>query len=72
MLALNRDKNHFHLHYHSKPNIIHSHTHNHLEDAHNHEHKALIVGLIHGLAGSGALMLVVSTIESTFDGLCIS
>lgn len=41
-----RDKNHFHLHYHSKPNIMHSHTHNHLEDAHNHEHKALIMGLI--------------------------
>jgi len=65
-----KDKNHSHLHYHSKQNIIHSHTHNHLEDAHHHEHKALIVGLIHGLAGSGALMLlVVSTIESTFDGL---
>jgi len=65
-----KDKNHSHLHYHSKPNIMHSHIHNHLEDAHNHEHKALIVGLIHGLAGSGALMLlVVSTVESTFDGL---
>jgi cytochrome c biogenesis protein CcdA len=42
-----------------------------LEQAHRHKHSlAYGVGLVHGLAGSGALILVVmSQIKGTVDGL---
>jgi high-affinity nickel permease len=41
------------------------------DDHHDHQHKAAFgVGLIHGLAGSGALVVVVlSQMKSTLDGL---
>ncbi|MGH9876919.1 MAG: urease accessory protein UreH, partial [Nitrososphaerales archaeon] len=45
------------------------HPHDHDEE-HTHSHKSIIVGMIHGMAGSGALMLVVlSTVDSVMSGL---
>lgn len=69
---LHHDKIHSHPHSHKKYDIIHTHEHNHYhyEKEHQHGHKALLVGMIHGLAGSGALMLIVlSTIDSIPFGL---
>jgi high-affinity nickel permease len=72
-----------HLHTHHHGNYIHTHPHLHDEStAHTHQDsnsthhnltlsaRPLIVGMIHGLAGSGALMLLVlSTISSPAVGL---
>ena len=64
-----RGKAHSHKHFHNETGLVHSHEHRHHND-HKHGHKALIVGMIHGMAGSGALMLVVlSTISSVPLGL---
>ena len=59
---------HDHLHIHNDTGVMHSHEHDHHD--HRHGHKSLIVGIVHGLAGSGALMLLVlSTINSVPLGL---
>jgi high-affinity nickel permease len=59
---------HKHIHYHDG-NVLHSHQHIH-DTGHRHRHKALIIGMVHGMAGSGALLLVVlSTINSIPLGL---
>lgn len=69
----NRDRNrqrHDHQHVHADTGIVHSHDHDHHGQQHRHGHKSLIVGMVHGMAGSGALMLVVlSTINSVPLGL---
>ncbi|MFC1653831.1 sulfite exporter TauE/SafE family protein [Patescibacteria group bacterium] len=64
----------------NKPKV-HSHEHNHDDETHKHIHlhknnnghgskKSFVVGLIHGLAGSGSLMLLVlSTIGSFWRGM---
>jgi hypothetical protein len=60
---------HGHVHAHVHEHMVHSHEHSH-EGSHAHSHKSLIVGMVHGMAGSGALMLVVlSTISSVPLGL---
>jgi len=67
-----------HLHTHSHNPETHSHFHVHenpkQDHGHGHPFKAMrrpfIVGMVHGLAGSAALMLLVlSTIESPLGGL---
>jgi hypothetical protein len=64
-----RGEKHAHVHVHEDTGIVHSHDHNHHHD-HRHRHKSMIVGMIHGMAGSAALMLVVlSTISSVPLGL---
>jgi lysylphosphatidylglycerol synthetase-like protein (DUF2156 family) len=61
------NKSHSHIHQHGS--VLHSHDHLH-DSGHTHTHKSLIVGMIHGMAGSGALMLVVlSTINSVPLGI---
>jgi hypothetical protein len=58
-----------HIHPHAHGNKMHVHPHDHIEE-HTHSHKSIIVGMIHGMAGSGALMLVVlSTVDSVMSGL---
>lgn len=52
----------------------HSHedgTHTHIEESHSHRHKkSFLIGSVHGLAGSGALMvLVLSLITSVWEGV---
>ena len=59
---------HDHIHHH-QGNVVHSRRHVH-DDEHGHGHKSLIIGMIHGMAGSGALLLIVlSTINSIPLGL---
>ena len=59
---------HKHIHHH-QGNIVHSHGHIH-DNEHKHGHKSLIIGMVHGMAGSGALLLIVlSTINSIPLGL---
>jgi sulfite exporter TauE/SafE len=58
-----------HIHPHAHGDKVHVHPHSHNEE-HTHSHKSIIVGMIHGMAGSGALMLVVlSTVDSVMSGL---
>lgn len=61
------------LHMHTHTHDQESHIHPHLHGNHNHWHKhyhSFTIGLIHGLAGSGALMiLVLSTINEIFQGV---
>ncbi len=70
-------KGKIHIHMHAHDDIKHAHFHTH-ENAKNHIHqhdnsalsRPLIIGTIHGLAGSAALMLLVlSTIKSAFTGI---
>lgn len=64
-----RGRKHSHAHIHKESGVVHSHAHDHNHE-HRHGHKSLMVGMIHGMAGSGALMLVVlSTINSIPLGL---
>jgi sulfite exporter TauE/SafE len=68
---------HLHLHRHGGRAHIHPHIHDGSPETERHTHhglglgpRPLVVGMIHGLAGSAALMLLVlSTIESPFVGL---
>lgn len=64
-----KERMHVHGHKHAQENFhIHFHSHKgvteHTETAHNHEHvsvlpkRALAIGLMHGLAGSAALLLI--------------
>lgn len=64
------DEGHKHLHVHFAPKQNFKHTQLHVH-THDHSHKlAYGVGLVHGLAGSGALVvLVMAQIKSPFDGL---
>lgn len=62
-----------HAHGHEHGGIQHKHLHVHMGQEHRHSHThslAYGVGLVHGLAGSGALILIVmSQIKSPVDGL---
>ena len=63
-----RERVHFHLHRHGETLHFHAHAHAgegpHADSAHDHRHpkgfpfRALFVGLMHGLAGSAALILL--------------
>ncbi|MBR1154175.1 urease accessory protein [Bradyrhizobium sp. JYMT SZCCT0428] len=75
-----RDRVHFHKHGHGDGTVhIHAHSHAgettpHLRTAHAHEHgfrwRTLLVGLMHGMAGSAALLvLTVSQASSAAAGL---
>jgi len=80
-----RDKVHFHTHRH-EPGHTHFHAHSHAgetlsehsESSHDHEHvqpsgfpfRALLVGLMHGMAGSAAvILLALETVESPVQGV---
>lgn len=59
-----------HRHIHNHGPLVHDHDHDHRGREHSHAHRSLIVGVVHGLAGSGALMLfVLPTIHSLPLGL---
>lgn len=72
---------HFHTHRH-RHDVVHFHAHSHIGEGshessrHHHEHnekfpvRALLVGLMHGMAGSAALILLtLDTIQSPWMGL---
>ena len=64
-----RQRVHFHRHRHGATTHFHAHSHagegNHAQSRHAHSHglggRALLVGIIHGLAGSAALVLLTLT-----------
>jgi ABC-type nickel/cobalt efflux system permease component RcnA len=79
-----RDGIHFHVHQHNGERHVHAHGHSHERpvpvihdmDAHRHAHRAplpwraVLVGLVHGMAGSAALVvLTLSTIQSAWQGM---
>lgn len=75
-----RQRTHFHSHAHDGTPHFHAHRHDgaprHDRAAHAHAHprglplRALLVGLIHGMAGSAALVLLaLSTIQSVWLGI---
>lgn len=67
---------HLHAHAHSPETHAHFHLHGSTEEDHSHPHpftsmrKPFLVGMVHGLAGSAALMLLVlTTIPAPLAGL---
>lgn len=68
-----KSKIHFHGHKHGGVVHIHFHSHKGSSSHSNHTHhykKSFVVGVVHGLAGSAALMLLVlTTVKSIFQGL---
>ena len=79
MIRLARRKAHFHAHTHGGAHHFHAHGHTpmggHDASAHGHAHprglpvRALLVGIVHGMAGSAALVLLtLSTISSLWLG----
>lgn len=53
-----------HVHPHNHDGMTHIHSHSH-DKTHTHGHKSYIIGCIHGLAGSGSLViLALSTLHS--------
>ena len=63
------NKKHIHLHTHEGKKHMHVHSHKDSK-SHIHYHKSFAVGLLHGMAGSAALMLLVlSTMNSAVVGL---
>ena len=74
--AFGAERVHLHTHSHSPETHTHFHVHDNPRQDHAHPHpfkamrRPFIVGMVHGLAGSAALMLLVlSTIESPVGGL---
>lgn len=70
------EKIHLHTHSHNPETHAHFHLHGGREEDHSHAHpfksmrKPFFVGMVHGLAGSAALMLLVlTTIPSALAGL---
>jgi len=70
------DKLHLHPHEHNPKSHAHFHVHGDPQEDHAHAHpfssmrKPFIIGMVHGLAGSATLMLLVlSTIPSAIAGL---
>ncbi len=69
LITINRNKIHFHKHKHGNLEHIHFHSHK-IMKKHCHEHKSFFIGVIHGLAGSAALtLLVLTTINLIWIGL---
>ena len=81
IVRLIRERVHFHLHHHAD-GTAHFHAHSHAGErehraaGHEHEHRqglpirALLIGLMHGMAGSAALILLtLHTVASPWTGL---
>ncbi len=75
-----RERVHFHAHSHGTECHLHAHCHRpgleHVRDPHRHNHapavslRALFVGMMHGMAGSAALIvLALSAVDSVWRGL---
>lgn len=69
ILTMKKSMIHFHKHRHGNFEHIHFHSHK-LEKYHNHKHSSMLVGFVHGLAGSAALALIaLAAISSAWIGL---
>lgn len=75
-----RDCVHYHTHQHGETAHFHAHSHraemDHARSAHRHEHlagfplRALLIGCVHGMAGTAALVLLtLQTIHSFWTGI---
>ncbi len=64
-------RTHVHWHQHEDKRHLHSHSHNEaLDHDHKHIRRSLLIGMVHGLAGSGVLIpLILSTMSSVVQGL---
>lgn len=74
-MTLLREQWHIHAHQHDGHRHLHLHSHNR-QTGHEHGHwlqlsmKPLLVGMVHGLAGSAALMLMVlSMVRTVWEGV---
>lgn len=74
--AFGTEKIHLHTHTHNPETHTHVHAHDNPREGHAHTHplktmrRPFVVGMVHGLAGSAALMLLVlSTIEAPLAAL---
>jgi len=69
VVNVRRQRLHFHVHSHDGK--LHAHLHSHKKNSnHDHAHIPFSVGMVHGLAGTGALVvLVMSTIGAVTEGL---
>lgn len=74
--SFRQERLHAHTHAHNPETHTHFHLHERSEEDHSHSHpframrKPFVVGMVHGLAGSAALMLLVlTTIPSPLAGL---
>jgi len=76
LYRLHRDRVHFHAHSHGNNRHFHAHSHagerqKHDPSQHQHEHRkgvqmrALLVGVIHGMAGSAALLILTATTHTS-------
>ena len=66
---IKKGKTHLHEHKHGNSMHVHFHSHDNYE-SHIHTHKSFAVGMVHGLAGSSAIMLLIlTTVSSIFQGL---
>jgi sulfite exporter TauE/SafE len=76
-LAATVIRDRWHLHVHQHDGASHAHLHRHgAQESHGHEHwfgpttRPVMVGMVHGLAGSAALMLLVlAAVQSPWEGL---
>lgn len=76
-----RERIHYHLHRHNQSTVhLHAHSHQaepeHKQSRHQHQHhehfpvRTLMIGLMHGMAGSAALILLtMETVQSLWMGL---
>lgn len=75
VLSFRKKKVHVHQHEHDDTEHMHFHSHEHNE-AHGHGHKkisyvkSMLIGLVHGLAGSAAMVLLtMSTVTTLWQGI---
>lgn len=57
-----------HIHPHRHGNTIHTHAHTH-DKNHKHNHKSYLIGCVHGLAGSGAVVALSSSTLNSFESV---
>ncbi|MEG3617211.1 hypothetical protein V5T82_01970 [Magnetovibrio sp. PR-2] len=72
-----RERVHFHAHSHGQDKHFHAHSHagevqDHTASSHHHEHKpfplrTLLVGMMHGMAGSAALLVLTASTAPTIS-----
>ena len=79
LYRLHRDRVHFHIHKHGEQRHFHAHSHagertEHEMSRHDHQHRrnlplrTLLVGVIHGMAGSAALLILTTAVQTSVMG----
>lgn len=76
LIRLKKSRLHVHEHHHHNSQHHHVHSHQHTSD-HDHQHlsdqmsfKSALIGMVHGVSGSGALvLLVLMTVDTTVEAV---